>query len=143
LGLGAQLVHRYGFVDRRYMDLAGDASKDVLLLSVKFPVGEDLPDSDPSKARILDLTRAFEARFKRRPNQFVAQTYDAIQLARMAIEKVGTDRAKIREALENVRNYPGVGGVFNLSADRHSGLVKDDIVLLRYEGGMFRLADYK
>ena len=93
------LIHSYGFVDQRYMQLAGDAAKNLLLVSVKFPVGADLPDSDPQKARIAALTRAFEAKFKRKPNQFAAQTYDAIWLTANAMEKAGgTDRAKRTQA---------------------------------------------
>ncbi len=138
------LVHSYGFVDQRYMQLAGDAAKNLLLISVKFPVGADLPDTDPQKARIAALTRAFEAKFKRKPNQFAAQTYDAIYLARAAIEKAGgTDRAKVRDALAGISSWPGVGGIFNFSKERHSGLSKDDLVLVNYRDGAFRLADYK
>ncbi|MET4576647.1 ABC transporter substrate-binding protein [Ottowia thiooxydans] len=144
LGMGnIPFIHSYGFVDKRYMDLAGDAAKGVLLVSVKFPVGEDLPDSDPVKARILTLNKAFEARFKRRPNQFVAQTYDAIYLAKMALEKGNVDKAKVRDAIQGVQNYHGVGGTFNFSSTQHSGLSKSDLVLLKYEDGRFRLADYK
>ena len=143
MNIDAQLIHSYGFVDKRYMDLAGDAAKDVLLVSVKFPVGDDLPANDPSRAQIAALTKSFEDRYKRRPNQFAAQTYDAIQLARLAIEKGGADKTKIRDALRNVRGYQGVGGVFNFSPERHSGLSKSDLVLLKYEGGRFRLADYQ
>jgi branched-chain amino acid transport system substrate-binding protein len=143
LGIDAQLIHSYGFVDQRYMKLAGDASKDVLLVSVKFPVGDQLPDSDGAKVPIAELTSAFEARFKRRPNQFAAQSYDAIQLARLAVEKGGTDKTKIRDALRGIRGYQGVGGVFNFSEKRHSGLSKDDLVLLRWEKDRFILADYK
>ncbi len=136
-------IHSYGFVDKRYMDLAGDAAKDVLLVSVKFPVGEDLPDADPAKARILALNKNFEARFKRRPNQFAAQTYDAIYLAKTALEKGGTDKEKVRDALAGISGYHGVGGTFNFSAAQHSGLSKSDLVLLKYDGGRFRLADYQ
>ncbi len=143
LGIDAQLIHSYGFVDKRYMDLAGPDAKGVLLVSVKFPVGEDLPASDPSRAPIAALTKAFEARFKRKPNQFAAQTYDAIQLTKLAIEKAGTDPEKIRRALEGINGYRGIGGVFNFSDKSHSGLTKDDLVLLKYEDGRFRLADYK
>ena len=114
----------------------------MLLVSVKFPVGDELPANDPSRPQILALTQAFEQRFKRKPNQFAAQTYDAVQLAKLAIEKVGTDRTKVRDALRGIKGYPGVGGVFIFSAQRHSGLSKSDLVLLRYEGGRFRLADY-
>jgi branched-chain amino acid transport system substrate-binding protein len=138
------LVHSYGFVDQRYMKLAGDAAKNLLLISVKFPVGADLPDSDPQKARIAALTKAFEAKFKRAPNQFAAQTYDAIYLTKTAIEKAGsTDPAKVRDALAGIHDWQGVGGVFNFSKDRHSGLSKDDLVLVNYHDGAFHLADYK
>ena len=138
------LIHSYGFVDQRYMQLAGDAARNLLLVSVKFPVGADLPDSDPQKARIAALTRSFEAKFKRKPNQFAAQTYDAIYLVSAAIEKAGgTDRTKVRDALRNINNWPGVGGVFNFSKERHSGLSKEDLVLVNYRDGAFRLADYK
>jgi branched-chain amino acid transport system substrate-binding protein len=138
------LIHSYGFVDQRYMQLAGDAARNLLLVSVKFPVGADLPDSDPQKARIAALTRNFETKFKRKPNQFAAQTYDAIYLVSAAIEKAGgTDRTKVRDALRSTNNWPGVGGVFNFSKERHSGLSKEDLVLVNYRDGAFRLADYK
>jgi branched-chain amino acid transport system substrate-binding protein len=143
MGIDAQLIHSYGFVDKRYMDLAGDAARDVLIVGAKFPVGEDLPASDPSRAPILALTKNFEERYKRRANMFVTQSYDSIQLARIAIERAGTDRTKIRDALSGVRGYQGVGGLFEFSPERHSGLTKNDLVLMKYEGGRFRLADYK
>jgi branched-chain amino acid transport system substrate-binding protein len=138
------LIHSYGFVDQRYMKLAGDAARNLLLISVKFPVGADLPDSDPQKEKIAALTKAFEAKFKRKPNQFAAQTYDAIYLARAAIEQAGgPERAKVRDALTGITGWQGVGGVFNFSKERHSGLTKDDLVLVNYRDGAFRLADYK
>ena len=89
------------------------------------------------------MTKRFEAKYKRKPNQFVAQTYDAVMLAKTALEQGGADREKVRAALESIQNYKGVGGIFNFSSARHSGLMKDDIVMLSYKDGAFRLADYK
>jgi branched-chain amino acid transport system substrate-binding protein len=143
LGITAQLIHSYGFVDGRYMELAGDAAKDLLLVSQKFIVGHDLPDSDPAKQKILDVTRNFVLRYKRQPNVFAGQTYDAVYLAKTAIEKGGADKTKVRDAMTQIRNFQGVGGVFNFAPDRHSGLSKNDLVLVKWEGGRFRLADYK
>jgi len=143
LGVTSQLIHSYGFVDGRYMELAGDAAKDLLLVSQKFIVGHDLPDSDPAKQKILDVTKNFVLKYKRQPNVFAGQTYDAIYLAKAAIEKGGTDKAKVRDGMTQVRNFQGVGGVFNFSPERHSGLSKNDLVLVKWEGGRFRLADYK
>ncbi|MCW5770036.1 MAG: ABC transporter substrate-binding protein [Rhodospirillaceae bacterium] len=137
------LIHSYGFVSQRYMQLAGDAAKDVLLISVKFPVGADLPAADPTKAQIQSLTEKYTKRYGRPPNQFVAQTYDAIYLAKLAIEKAGsTDSEKVRAALQTIKGYRGASGEFNFSPERHSGLTKKDLVLVKWEGGKFRLADY-
>jgi branched-chain amino acid transport system substrate-binding protein len=143
LGVTSQLIHSYGFVDGRYMELAGDAAKDLLLVSQKFIVGHDLPDGDPAKQKILDVTKSFVLKYKRQPNVFAGQTYDAIYLAKTAIEKGGADKAKVRDGMTQIRNFQGVGGVFNFSPERHSGLSKNDLVLVKWEGGRFRLADYR
>lgn len=137
------LVHSYGFVDQRYMELAGSSVKDLLLVSVKFPVGRDLPDDDPVKERIVSLTERFEKKYGRAPNQYVAQTYDAIMLARLAMEKAGADPKGISAALEQADAFKGAGGVFNFSKERHSGLAKSDIVMLGYRDKAFYLADLK
>ena len=146
LGLdnSTQLIHGYGFVTPRYMELAGDAADKLLLVSQKFVVGDQLPDSDPLKPRILTLTAAFEAKFKRVPNQFVAQTYDAIYLAKLAIERAGgdADKAKVATAMTGIHDYLGTGGVFDFSATSHSGLAKGNLVMVGWKGGRFVLVDY-
>lgn len=144
LGLGNRtLIHSYGFVSQRYMELAGKDADGVLLVSVKFPVGSDLPASDPLKPRIAALTEAFQKRFGRAPNQFVAQSYDAVYLAADALRASHGERAATRGALEHISNYQGVEGTFNFSPQHHSGLAKDDLVLITWKDNRFRLADYR
>jgi branched-chain amino acid transport system substrate-binding protein len=145
LGLdeSTQLVHGYGFVSGRYMDLAGSAANKLLLLSQKFVVGDQLPDSDPVKPKIITLTQSFQKKFNRVPNQFVAQTYDAVYLAKDALAKGGNDREKVRAALENTKDYSTASGIFTFSKESHSGLSKDSIVLVNWANGRFNLADYK
>ena len=141
LGLGDRaLMHSYGFVDDRYMKLAEGAADNTFLLSVKFPVGADLPASDPLKARILGLVAKYEKKYSKTPNQFVAQTYDAINLAAAALKASVGDKAKTRTALEGIRNFAGVGGTFNFASDRHSGLSKSDGTVITWRDGGWRLA---
>jgi len=141
LGLSDRaIMHSYGFVDDRYMKLAEGAADGTFLLSVKFPVGADLPASDPAKARIADLTKRYEAKFKQAPNQFVAQTYDAINLAAAALKAGGSDKEKIRAGIEGIKNYPGVGGNFTFAPDKHSGLSKADGTVITWKDNKWRLA---
>ncbi|HEX9209656.1 MAG TPA: ABC transporter substrate-binding protein [Bradyrhizobium sp.] len=144
LGLDSRtLVHSYGFVSSHYMTLAGDAAKSVLLASLKFPVGEQLPDSDPLKAGILRLFRSYQARFNRAASLYAAESYDAAMLAKEALSKVGGDVTKLPQGMEQIKNFAGMSGVFNFSPERHSGLSKKDIVLINWRDGRFNLADYE
>jgi branched-chain amino acid transport system substrate-binding protein len=45
--------------------------------------------------------------------------------------------------MANIKNFQGVGGVFNFSPEKHSGLGKNDLVLVKWDKDRFRLADYK
>jgi len=144
LGLDSRtLIHSYGFVSSRYMELAGDAAKPVLLASLKFPVGDQLPDSDPLKAGILRLFKAYQARFNRAASLYAAESYDAAMLAKEALGKVGGDVSKLPQGMEQIKNFAGMSGMFSFSAERHSGLSKKDIVLINWRDGRFNLADYE
>lgn len=137
------LIHSYGFVSADYMKLAGEAAKPLLLASLKLPVGDQLPDKDPLKPGILKLMKDYEARFKRPPSIYAAESYDAALLAREALKKVGGDPAKIPQGMEQIKNFPGISGVFTFSPERHSGLSKQDIVLVNWRDGRFNLVDYE
>lgn len=143
LGLGDKMImHGYGFVSQQYMELAGDAAKGLLLIGQKFPVALDLPDSDPVKQGSESLTAKFTKAYGKAPNQFVAQTYDAIYMAKYALETGGDDRQKIRAALEGLQGFKGLGGNFGFSPARHSGLNKSDAIIMTWQDGRFRLVDY-
>jgi branched-chain amino acid transport system substrate-binding protein len=55
--------------------------------------------------------------------------------------KAGRDQAKIRDALEGIKNFPGVSGVFNMSPEDHNGLTPDAFVMVKIEKGQFTLTD--
>jgi branched-chain amino acid transport system substrate-binding protein len=51
-----------------------------------------------------------------------------------------TDKAKVRDALEQTRGYVGTGGVVNMSAQDHMGLDLTAFRMLEVRGGDWRLA---
>jgi branched-chain amino acid transport system substrate-binding protein len=143
LGLKQMLVHGFGFVADRYMQLAGDAAEGLLLTSLKFPVAEQLPDSDPIKATILDYKARYRAKFNEDTDVYGGQAWDGIGMVAHAIARTGSsERAKIRGGLEeHVREYRGVGGIFQFSPQKHWGLAKSDVVMIEWRQGKFRLVD--
>lgn len=138
------LVHSNAFLGRRFMELAGpDATKNLVLVGPKFPVGGDLPASDPAKEKILSVIEKYKKRYGRDPDLFLAPTYDAMMLMASLMNKLGTtDAAKLGAAMESTSGFHGVSGTLSYSPQRHSGLAKEALVMIKWEGGRFRLADY-
>jgi branched-chain amino acid transport system substrate-binding protein len=62
-------------------------------------------------------------------------------MAKQALEKGGGDHQKTRAALEEIQGFKGLGGTFNFSKERHSGLSKSDAVIMTWKDGRFRLVD--
>ena len=58
-----------------------------------------------------------------------------------ALKEVGCDKAKIREYIENTKNFIGQHGIFNYSPDDHNGLTKAAFQMVVVKGGDWALAD--
>jgi branched-chain amino acid transport system substrate-binding protein len=143
LGLKQLLVHGFGFVADRYMQLAGEAAEGLVLTSLKFPVAEQLPDGDPIKSTILDYKARYRARYNEETDVYGGQAWDGVGMVAHAIARAGSsERGKIRTGLEeSIQGYKGVGGIFNFTPQKHWGLAKSDVVMIEWRQGKFRLLD--
>ncbi len=94
LGLKQMLVHGFGFVADRYMQLAGDAAEGLYLTSLKFPVAEQLPDSDPIKATILDYKARYRAKYNEDTDVYGGQAWDGIGMVAAGHHPLGQRRAR-------------------------------------------------
>jgi branched-chain amino acid transport system substrate-binding protein len=123
LGIGVPLYQSHGVASKQYIQLAGDAAEGVRLPAAALLVAESLPDSDAQKKVVVSYKQAYEARFKQDVSTFGGHAYDGLMLAVQAINKAGgTDKEKVRDALESIRGYMGTAGLVNMSAQDHMGL---------------------
>ena len=143
LGLKQMLVARLRLRGRPLHAAGRRRGRGPLLTSLKFPVAEQLPDSDPIKATILDYKARYRARYNEETDVYGGQAWDGIGMVAQAITRAGSsERGKIRAGLEeHVREYKGVGGVFTFSPQKHWGLAKSDVVMIEWRQGKFRLVD--
>jgi branched-chain amino acid transport system substrate-binding protein len=140
LGLAAPLIHDDGAASHVYQELAGDAAEGSIIVSRKTMVADQLSDDDPVKAVATDYLREYQTRCGRKGGGPDAATHDALLLITRAAETAGADRARLRDALELLRDVVGATGVFNLSATDHNGLTERDLVVaqIRGAGGSWR-----
>jgi branched-chain amino acid transport system substrate-binding protein len=139
LGLKAPLFQSHGVGNKRFIELAGPAANGVTFPVGKLLVAEQLTDNDVQKATLLAYAREFEAKYGPR-NTFGGHAWDAVWIAVKAIEKAGTDRAKVRDAIEATKNFVGITGVFNFSPTDHNGLDRRAATMVQIVDGQWRVA---
>ncbi|NLY41571.1 MAG: ABC transporter substrate-binding protein [Desulfovibrionales bacterium] len=144
LGISLPLFQCHGLPDPKYIELAGAASEGNRMPATKLLIADELPDADPQKAIILDFIKLYTE--KGYDKQFPINTHsgyawDAIMLVVEGIRQAGTEPAALRQAMENIKNYVGISGIYNLSPEDHNGLGIDSMVMVQVKDGRFTLAD--
>lgn len=140
LGMKQPLFMSHGVSNPEFIRLAGRAAEGVIFPSGKIIVAESIPASDPQKKVLMQYASEFKKAYGKPASHFGGHAWDAFQLVVSAVKKVGTDRKKIRDAIENTKNFVGIGGVFNFSPKDHMGLTKDAFVMVQVQKGKWTLA---
>jgi len=127
LGMTIPLLCSHGIAFKSFIDTAGTAANGVIFCAGKLPIVDQLPGNDTQKALLEQYKADFEAEYGvGSANTFGGHAYDALNMVVDALKAVGPDKAKIRDYIENnIVNWPGTGGVYNMSAQDHNGLPRD------------------
>ncbi len=134
LKMGIPLYQSHGWGSKKNIELAGKAAEGVIAPLGRLVVWDKLSDKNPQKPLLKKYSHDYEARYKSEPGTFGGHAYDSIMMLVDAIKKEGADKAKIRDYIETkIRNWPGTGGIFNMSPKDHCGLDKDafDMVVVK------------
>ncbi|MCX8027444.1 MAG: ABC transporter substrate-binding protein [Thermodesulfovibrionales bacterium] len=137
---GIPLYHSHGWGSKRNIALAGKAAEGVISPLGRLVVWDKISENYPQKPILKKYATDYETRFKSEPSTFGGHAYDALMMIVEAIKKVGADGAKIRDYIENnIKNWPGTGGVFNMSEKDHCGLDKDAFEMVVVKNGDWSL----
>jgi len=129
VGMNQQVIGSNGFNSPVYIQTAGDAANGSIVGTPWFP------DRDSQITR--DFRTAYKAKYNKEPDQFAAQAYDGIYLMEAALQKAGstTDREKLREALQSIKDIVGVTGNFKFDANRNPDM---DVQVLNVVNGAYK-----
>lgn len=137
LNITLPIINSHGIANKAFLDLGGDAVNGVVFPAGKLLVADQLADSDPQKTLLVNYKKDFEAKYGAgTANTFGGHAYDALNMVVEALKAVGPDKAKIRDYIENnIKNFPGTGGIFTMSPQDHNGLSKGAFVLIKVVDG--------
>lgn len=138
-GWQVPLFQSHGFGNIEYAKAAGAAAEGIIFPCGRLLVVDALPDTHPQKALLSQYKSEYEARYKEDASAFGGYAFDAMNIVVAAIRQAGNDRAKVRDAIEGLSNFPGVGGMFTFSPQDHNGLTIDSFAMLTVKDGKFVL----
>ena len=131
------LINSHGIANKSFIDLAGEAANGVVFPAGKLLIVDQLAKDDPQKTVLEQYKKDFETKYGAgTANTFGGHAYDALTIVVNALKAVGADKANIRDYIENnVKNMPGTGGMFTMSAQDHNGLTKGAFVMIKIVDG--------
>ncbi len=146
-----QIYVSHGVGNPAFLELAGDDAN-----GVRFPIGpmivvDELEDDNPIKPVAAAYVAEYEAQFGAgTASTFGGHAADAIEALRLAFENMiaaGVDvsdveatRAALRDELEAMPEFVGIGGVFDWTASDHLGLDERALVIVEVVDGDWHLA---
>ncbi len=138
LGMKTLLVQSHGIASKKFIELAGDACEGNILPAGRLLIAEKLDDGNLQKSILLKYKKDFKEKYGKDPDTFGGHGYDALMIMVKAIEIAGTDKAKIRETIENMK-YVGISGIFQFSPKEHNGLTEDAFAIITIKDGSWSL----
>lgn len=139
-GLKLPLYMTGSQASKLWLDPVGKAAEGVYVQSAIGVVGEYLPDGKLKQA-VQEMSGPFKQKYGYEPPQFAMDGYAGVKLLAAAIEKGGTDREKIRDALEGLTLVTPCGK-YTYSKTDHSGLRPTDISMNRVKDGKLVPTDW-
>ncbi|MHB8073481.1 ABC transporter substrate-binding protein [Desulfosporosinus fructosivorans] len=125
LGISVPFVGGDGWDSAKLPELGGAANLNDTYF-VNHMWAED-PDTKP-------FVEAYKAKYNAEPDALAALGYDGAKMLIAAIEKAGSaDSSKIRDALENTKDFKGVTGVITVDPATHNP-VKSAVILRMVDG---------
>jgi len=141
LAMNIPLYHCHGAASKKFLQMTGKAGEGIIFPAPKLIVADQIPASDPQKPILIKYRDAYELKFKHDVSKFGGNAHDAIRIVIEALKAVGPDPAKIRDYVENLKNYVGVVGKYSYSPTNHNGLTKDYFVMVQVVKGDWKLLE--
>lgn len=148
LQMDIPLFCSHGIANRAFIDAAGDAANGVIFPAGKLIIADDIPADDPQKEVLTQYRDDYEAIYGNGTiNTFGGHAWDALQMVVMALEELAVPepyesadsladaRADIRDSIEEITDFIGISGIFDMSPTNHLGMQPGSLAMIEIVDG--------
>ncbi len=141
LGIEPPLYLSHGAATVGFVELAGEAANGIRMPGPALLVADKLPDSDSQKALLVDFIGTYEPKAGEPVSAFAGYAHDGLILLVDAMKRAGstTDRAKIRDAIEQTKGLMTTVGPITMSPTDHLGITLEAFRMLEIREGKWEL----
>ena len=136
------IIHGHGVCTEDFITTAGSAAEGVEMPCSAVIIAEDLPADHPQKQVFMEFYKAYTEYTGQPVSTFGGHAWDSLMWVIDALKSLPDglpleeQRAKVRDYIENnIKNWPGTAGVFNLSPDDHYGLTYESFTWFKVQDG--------
>ena len=149
-GYAGLIYQTHGVANDDFLRVGGKNVEGTFLPAGPVLVAQQLPATNPVRASALEYVFAYELAYgKGSVSTFGGHAWDAGRLMAAAVPvalkkaQPGTPefRAALRDALEATKNVAGAHGIFNMSPTDHLGLDQRARVMVKIDGGKWKLQE--
>jgi branched-chain amino acid transport system substrate-binding protein len=135
MGFTIPVIQSHGIGNQTFIDVAGQAAEGVIFPAGKLLIANDLLDSEPQKKTIVNFRDDYMKKYSGNPSTFAGHGWDGMMLVMDALESGARTPQEIRDYLENKKNFVGITGMFNFSAQDHNGLDPSALAWIEIKDG--------
>lgn len=139
LAMQQPLYTTHGQASTEFIRIAGKASEGIRMPSPALLIAQALPAADPQKTVSVNYAKEFETQARMDVSTFGGYAHDALFMVVDAIKRAGgTDKQKLRDAIEASNGFVGVSGIYKMSPTDHMGLDVSAFRMVEVRGGAFK-----
>lgn len=134
------LYFNHGVGSQQFIDGAGGGAEGVRVPVAALLIADQLPANDPQKKVATDYAAAYKAAYNQPVSTFGGHAYDGFHIAIEAIKRAGSaDKAKVRDAIEQTKNFVGADGIYNMTPQDHMGLTLESFKMVEVKDNGWKL----
>ena len=136
LGMDLPLLVSHGNATPSCLKMVCRTPIQLIVPSGKAMIPDAMEETDPCKNVVKDFCSRHMERYGEPANYYSAELSDAIDLTVEGLRRTGTSSSEdLRDAVESIRNFVGMQGVYDLSPMDHYGTRIEEVVLLTARDG--------
>jgi len=138
------IIHGHGVCTEDFITTTGSAAGGTEMPCSAVIIANDVAADDPQKAVFTEFYEAYTAYTAEPVSTFGGHAWDSLGWVLEALATLpdgltlAEQRAAVRDYIENnIHNWPGTAGMFNISAADHYGLTEESFTWFRVKDGTF------